>query len=368
MITTRSRKEGVFLFLMGFLFACFLGVRLNPVALSPKQKDKHVSDVSPKPESLQPVTRQCVGESVWEGTWQLNEKLASKPGAKLAEPVDLAQRYHSNSESTCNMTDILKLSVDEVVRGHSNDEIERELVKRLNGIRGQTLLQMGTSVDHRNILVGCPLFGTKRRAKQAEGADIVVSMCTIPLIELTLVYIFNGPLTKEYVPITKQEEQLKAVDEALKAQEIDEPSYVVLSGIEWDMKWHKDKNETLDWEYTKEMAESKVSVFRQHYPNAPLFLRTQPFTEGMKFDSLAAKTDFEQYNDIFRGIVKQYDDEGTCAGVHIADMAKLMRMDGKARDGWSDGKHPSNWVILQYLNILLNVMASIGAHCRAPKS
>ena len=100
------------------------------------------------------------------------------------------------------MADLLKLSVDEVVRGHLNDEIERDTLTRLKRVRGKYMLQLGTSVDHRNLRAGCPLFGTEREPLQRDG--IIITKCRIPLLDFDMLYAFNGALTKDHVTVQEQ--------------------------------------------------------------------------------------------------------------------------------------------------------------------
>ena len=92
------------------------------------------------------IPQYCFNGSVWNGSWDLNEKL-QLPVSKPPAEVDLAQRYHSHFESLCNMTDILRLASSEVVSGHMNDAMEIEVLKRMKGLRGEALLQIGTLVD-----------------------------------------------------------------------------------------------------------------------------------------------------------------------------------------------------------------------------
>ena len=121
--------------------------------------------------SQQLPPEECVNGSVWRGHWDLNPNI-SKPGSKNPADIDMAQRYHSSREADCNMTDILKLSVNEVISGHVNDATELLVLERLQGLRGQTLLQIGTSVDNRNLRFGCPIFGANRNVISDNGISI----------------------------------------------------------------------------------------------------------------------------------------------------------------------------------------------------
>ncbi|CAJ1960360.1 unnamed protein product [Cylindrotheca closterium] len=309
------------------------------------------------------ILPQCFNGSVWMGEWELNRSLV-KPGARTPADEDLARRYHSKFESSCNMTDILRLSINEMISGHVNDASELAVLERMKGLRGQTLLQIGTSVDNRLLRFGCPVFGTKRNVYK-EG-DIAVSECQIPLIDFTMVYAFNDALTKAHVSVEEQGDHLKKIDELMSQHGIQSPRYIVLSGIEWDMKWHKDHKEQFDWNYTELVVDEKVSLLRRHYPSAlALFLRTQPYTSG-KEGSLASKESFQRYNDLFYATARHHNpNENICGGVHVADLAEMMLYNGTAESGWSDGVHPSGWVSLQFMNVLLNVVSLMGELCRS---
>ena len=113
------------------------------------------------------IPQYCFNWSVWNGSWDLNEKLEI-PVKKIPAEVDISQRYHSHFESLCNMTDILRLASSEVVSGHMNDAMEIEVLKRMKGLRGEALLQIGTSVDHRLLRIGCPLLGSKETLTKKE--------------------------------------------------------------------------------------------------------------------------------------------------------------------------------------------------------
>lgn len=308
-----------------------------------------------------PLAELCVNGSVWAGHWDLNPSL-ERPNSKNPADVDMSQRYHSNVETDCNMTDILKLSVNEVIAGHVNDAIEFSVIERLEGLRGQSLLQVGTSVDNRNLRFGCPtVFGMNRKVVTDNGVSI--STCEIPLIEFTLFYVFNDALTMAFKSIEEQEDHLKKIDEVLaKFYSSPPPRYIVLSGIEWDLKWYKDRQKTIDWNYTFSVVREKVDLFKSHYSDAvAIFLRTQPFLIG-KQGSLAPEEDFNKYNYLLREVVKsQRQTNMRCSSIRLADLAELMLYNGTA--GWSDGVHPSGWVSMQYLNILLNVVSLLGEHC-----
>lgn len=301
---------------------------------------------------------QCVNSSVWSGYWDLNPNI-SKPGSKNPADIDMAQRYHSDVDMVCNMTDILKLSVNEVISGHVNDSIELSVIDRLKGLRGQTLLQIGTSVDNRNLRFGCPVFGVNRKIISDGGVSI--STCEIPLIDFTLAYAFNDALTRAHTPIENQEDHLKKIDDLLATAVGSSPRYILLSGIEWDFKWYKDHQQSIDWNYTYSVLEEKMNLFRLHYSEAiAIFLRTQPFLIGSQ-GSLASEQDFDKYNDLFRKVVENQRPINQCSAVRLADLKKLVMYNGTS--GWSDGVHPAGWVSMQFLNILLNVISFLGDHC-----
>ncbi|KAL3926945.1 MAG: hypothetical protein SGBAC_013275 [Bacillariaceae sp.] len=304
---------------------------------------------------------QCYNGSIWTGDWDLNRSLVM-PGARLPPDEDLARRFHSKFESSCNMTDVLKLSPNEIISGHVNDAAELAVLERLKGLRGQTLLQIGTSVDNRVLRFGCPMFGTQRTVYK-EG-DVAVSECSIPVIDFTVVYAFNDALTKAHFPIEEQAEHLKLIDELMSKNELQAPRYIVLSGIEWDMKWHKDNKQEVDWNYTESVVGEKVSLVREHYSDAlAIFLRTQPYTSGTQ-GSLASQDSFDHYNDLFYATARHHNpNEDLCGGLHVADLAEMMLYNGTAESGWSDGVHPSGWVSMQYTNILLNIISLIGELC-----
>lgn len=304
----------------------------------------------------------CFNGSIWTGDWDLSKGLVN-PGARMPEDEDLARRYHSRFEETCNMTDVLKLSGNQIISGHVNDASELAVLERLKGLRGQTLLQIGTSVDNRLLRFGCPLFGTKRNVYK-EG-DVAVSECKIPLIDFTIVYTFNDALTKAHLPVAEeQQNHLKKIDDVMSKYDIQAPQYIVLSGIEWDMKWYKDNKQQIDWNYTELVIEDKVSLLQQHYPDVlAFFLRTQPYSSG-KEGSLASQESFKRYNDLFYSIARHHNpNEAICGGVHVADLAEMMLYNGTAESGWSDGVHPSGWVSMQFMNILLNVVSLMGEVC-----
>ena len=145
---------------------------------------------------------------------------------------------------------------------------------------------------------------------------------------------------------------------------LDNPAFVILAGVEWDLKWYKERKTQIDWQYTKAMAKSKVDSLLQYYSTSnAIFLRRQPFTQGIKGDTLGSKSNFEEFNQMLRDVVVYRGSEGVCGGLHIADMAKMNIFDGKASEAWSDGIHPSNWASMQYLSILLNVMSLLGEEC-----
>mmetsp|Transcript_17455 Transcript_17455/g.42824 ORF Transcript_17455/g.42824 Transcript_17455/m.42824 type:complete len:303 (+) Transcript_17455:56-964(+) len=227
------------------------------------------------------ILPQCFNSSVWTGDWDLNRSLV-KPGARMPADEDLARRYHPKFESSCNMTDILRLSANEII------SVEEQL------------------------------------------------------------------------------HHLEKIDELMSKYEIQAPRYVVLSGIEWDMKWYKDNKQQVDWNYTNLVVDEKVSLLQQHYPDAlALFLRTQPYTSG-KEGSLASQESFQRYNDLFYAAAHNHNpNKDICGGVHVADLAEMMLYNGTAESGWSDGVHPSGWVSTQFLNILLNVVSLIGEVCRS---
>jgi len=307
------------------------------------------------------ILPQCFNSSVWTGDWDLNRSLV-KPGARMPADEDLARRYHPKFESSCNMTDILRLSANEIISGYVNETVELSVLERMKGLLGQTLLQIGTSVDNRLLRFGCPLFGSKRNVYK--DGNVAVSECQIPLLNFTIVYAFNDALTKAHLPVEEQLHHLEKIDELMSKYEIQAPRYVVLSGIEWDMKWYKDNKQQVDWNYTNLVVDEKVSLLQQHYPDAlALFLRTQPYTSG-KEGSLASQESFQRYNDLFYAAAHNHNpNKDICGGVHVADLAEMMLYNGTAESGWSDGVHPSGWVSMQYMNILLNVVSLIGEVC-----
>eukprot|EP00526_Cylindrotheca_closterium_P019538 CAMPEP_0113635712 /NCGR_PEP_ID=MMETSP0017_2-20120614/18619_1 /TAXON_ID=2856 /ORGANISM="Cylindrotheca closterium" /LENGTH=231 /DNA_ID=CAMNT_0000546511 /DNA_START=359 /DNA_END=1051 /DNA_ORIENTATION=- /assembly_acc=CAM_ASM_000147 len=231
------------------------------------------------------------------------------------------------------MTDILRLSFNEMISGHVNDAVELEVLERLKGLRGQTLLQIGTSVDNRLLRFGCPLLGTTRNVYK-EG-EIAVSECQIPLINFTIAYAFNDALTRAHFPVEEQEHHLTKIDELMSKYKIQAPRFIILSGIEWDMKWHKDNKQEVDWNYTGFVIHEKVSLLRQHYPDVlSLFLRTQPYTSG-KEGSLAPHESFQRYNGLFYSTARRHNpNEDICGVVHVADFAEMMLYNGTAESGW----------------------------------
>jgi len=307
------------------------------------------------------IPQYCFNSSVWNGSWDLNEKL-EMPVLKPPAEVDLAQRYHSHFESLCNMTDILRLASSEVVSGHMNDAMELEVVKRMKGLRGETLLQLGTSVDSRLIRFGCPLFGVERNVYH-EG-DIGISYCVIPVINFTIVHVFNDALTKAYMPIEKQVRRLEEINTVVAKVGIQAPRFIVLSGIEWDFKWYKDHKMPIDWSEIHSITMRKVSLFQKQFPMAKaLFVRTQPFTRSDN-DCLASQESYQKYNNLFHEVARKFNpDQNICGGVHVGDLAHLMLFNGTQASGWSDGIHPSGWVSMQFMNILFNVMSLIGEAC-----
>ena len=180
--------------------------------------------------------------------------------------MDISQRYHSHFESLCNMTDILRLASSEVVSGHMNDAMEIEVLKRMKGLRGEALLQIGTSVDHRLLRIGCSLFGVKRNSHQ-EG-DLVILECQIPLINFTIIYVFNDALTKANMPIEKQVRHLEEINSAVAKLGIKAPRYILLAGIEWDLKWYKDNEKPIDWSEIHSITMENVSLFQKQFPMA----------------------------------------------------------------------------------------------------
>jgi len=308
------------------------------------------------------IPQYCFNGSVWNGSWDLNEKL-EMPVKKFPAEVDISQRYHSHFESLCNMTDILRLASSEVVSGHMNDAMEIEVLKRMKGLRGEALLQIGTSVDHRLLRIGCPLFGVNRNSHQ-EG-DLVILECQIPLINFTMIYVFNDALTKANMPIEKQVRHLEEINSAVAKLGIKAPRYILLAGIEWDLKWYKDNEKPIDWSEIHLITMEKVSLFQKQFPMAKaLFVRTQPFTMPWKGTALASKESYQTYNNLFHEVARKFNpDQNICGGVHVADLAQLMLFNGTETSGWSDGLHPSGWVSMQFMNILFNVMSLIGEEC-----
>jgi hypothetical protein len=50
-----------------------------------------------------------------------------------------------------------------------------------------------------------------------------------------------------------------------------------------------------------------------------------------------------------------------CGGVFVADMANLMINDGLR--GWTDGLHPTAFVTMNYVSLLMNALSDFGMRC-----
>ena len=183
-----------------------------------------------------------------------------------------------------------------------------------------------------------------------------------------MIYVFNDALTKANIPIEKQVRHLEEINSAVAKLGIKAPRYILLAGIEWDLKWYKDNKKPIDWSEIHSITMEKVSLFQKQFPMAKaIFVRTQPFTmprKGNPLGPLASKESYQKYNNLFHEVARKFNpDQNICGGVHVADLAQLMLFNGTETSGWSDGLHPSGWVSMQFMNILFNVMSLIGEEC-----
>lgn len=305
--------------------------------------------------------------SVWKGAWQ-NEQVASHQktvvmGKKtMATHLGVSNRFEPASSLECDIADLLLLSPSAEVEKSLTDAKLRHLLTRLQGLRNKLWLTVGTSVDHR-VTHHCPLIAGTRPRDIRSGDDVMMEFCVLERLNFTIMYTFRDGFstTVSSRNATLQQARFSLLKQCLQANGWPHgPDFLTLAGVEWDFKHWFDAKADPDFEAVFPAIHMQSDIARRQWPSlSGLFLRTQYSSNKYLFDQVQV----ECYNQIlhhFQDTTKKY---FPCGSIFVADMALLMRHNGSAHSGWTDGLHPAAWVTLQYISMSANVLSDLGELC-----
>jgi hypothetical protein len=295
----------------------------------------------------------CSSHHLFNGTWDNLGPL--KTGSKEFPAEQLTARFHSSIEQSCSLSDFLKAAKDPIVCGHLTEKNEFDMILRLSNTREKTWLSIGTSIDHRNLRIGCPVFGQERKVllHRTKSESILVAHCKIPVLDVTLAYVFGGALS--LASLEEKSALYEAIHEALGLLNLPKVGLITLSGIEWDLKENKNVNIS---EY-EQSVESNIKLISRRWPSTPMSLRTQYYSVDNKGISLASIARIEELNEVFHNVAQKSHTAANSNKIFVSDMRNLMRFNGTYASGWTDGLHPSGWVTLQYMNLVLHQMNDV---------
>ncbi|RYH01094.1 hypothetical protein EON65_48585, partial [archaeon] len=174
---------------------------------------------------------ECVEKFIFEGVWGDDRN--------LTKDEHIGLRYHSLMQEPCQLSDFLKASsANEVVRGHLNEAIENEMLFRLKALRGKTWLTIGTSIDHRNLRIACPLFRAEEFPELIEHGDLRMTVlhCRLPKLDFTIAYAFAGAIVFNYTESDTRAKYNAVYEIFNTTASLPHPDFLTLSGIEWDIK------------------------------------------------------------------------------------------------------------------------------------
>lgn len=317
---------------------------------------------------------------IWNGTWQDTSvalyRNLSLGGAKYpTNTLGISNRFIPAVAYECDVSDLLFLSPSEAINLHRNDAIERHLLQRLHGLHSKLWLMIGSSVDHMNMNLGCPLlFGSQKTTaisvERGFGSDhLTMDICHSPVFNFSFAYVFVDGFSTTIASrnATLRAAQFEAIHHQLVAWGWSVgPEFVTMSGLEWDFKHWMDASATPDFENVRPAILMQLGLLQRLWPDVTgVFLRTHFATLHSRYGRpyLADASKVARYNDILRSLETMAMGEELCGGVMIADMDSLMMHHGTARSGWSDGMHPAPWITLQYMNLLAHVLADLGESC-----
>lgn len=334
--------------------------------------------------SAQRFANGCPQRQLWNGSWSIS------PAWKARPDFVLQQQFIPNED--CDVGQLFSLSGMQSYRGpHVTVAREEHTLLRLNGLRGELWLMLGTSLEHAGFSNICKAFEQERKVENWHNGPVTatemrIHWCRVPPLNFTVAYTYYGGIatwthvgphaanktgfTRPHASVLR--DRYKTLGGWLERRGLGQPKFLTFGGTEWDFqRWFYQRAANPWLEEVPSLLRMHEQALRNRWPNACLTLRTMFRSHYYGFSN-ATSAMYKVYNGAMRSLARASQASSQCpptlalelpALVNYSDDSGLCQGRSCAHSGgWTvDGLHPQLWAMVQFATLSVNALVDCHA-------